>query len=245
MDRERMQALSLKTLQNLALKEGIEEEFFHDRQKLIEQIIEAKEEDREERAISNNCAMRLKGKKYDIMRDEEVETVITENYNLPDRYNETRIVLLLRDPLWAYAYWDIKDTELAELHADPFYNGLFLRVYELKDPTPAKKTVLDFFDIPIKESDDCWYINLNKAGRYYCVELFSEVHSKVTPLCVSNVVHSPLGYIAEHRDDFFNDPDSMMIILSGLWDYEPGEDEQTAIPQRIISILDSQEISME
>ena len=32
---------------------------------------------------------------------------------LPDRYNETKLVLMMRDPEWCFFYWDISDSDIA------------------------------------------------------------------------------------------------------------------------------------
>ncbi len=44
----------------------------------------------------------------DITHEEPV--FIQEEYWIPERYNETKIVLLSVDPHWQFVYWDIKDS---------------------------------------------------------------------------------------------------------------------------------------
>ncbi|ADK80668.1 DUF4912 domain-containing protein [Sediminispirochaeta smaragdinae] len=249
MTRERLLTLSKETLVALARREGlyVEDDLDFDeddREEIIDQIMDALEEDRSERIAGNNSAMQAKGRKYDILLDEEIVSQETEEYLLPDHYNETRIVLLLRDPLWAYAYWDIQDVRLKSLCDEPYYEGLFLRVYEFSSAIPSKDHVIDYFDIPVKEEDDNWYISLPKPGGFFCVDLRGKSLHGETLLCRSNMIKSPLGYIAENQEDFFSHPDQMKVLLSGLWDFEGREDERERIPQRVLQILDYQDLSI-
>lgn len=249
MTRERLTALSRETLIALARREGLQiDDSFDfessDREEIIDQIMDALEEDRSERISGNNSAMQAKGRKYDIFLDEEIVSQETEEYLIPERYNETRIVLLLRDPLWAYAYWDIQDASLEALQEEPYYEGIFLRVYEFSSAVPSKDHVIDYFDIPVREEDDSWYISLPKPGGFFCVDLRGKSLHGDTLLCRSNMIKSPLGYIAENQEDFFSHPDQMKVMLSGLWDFEGGSGEKDRIPQRVLQILDYQDLSI-
>jgi uncharacterized protein len=249
MTRERLTALSKETLIALARRKGlyVDLESACDgtgREELIDQILEALEEDRSERLLSNNPAMLAKGRKYEIFLDEEIICQEIEEYHIPERYNETRIVLLLRDPLWAYAYWDIQDAKIASLKEEPYYEGIFLRVYEFSSAVPSKDHVIDYFDIPVREEDDSWYISLPKPGGYFCVDLRGKSLHGDSLLCRSGMIKSPLGYIAENQDDFFSSPDQVKLMLSGLWDFQGRDDEKDHIPQRVLQILDYQDLSI-
>lgn len=244
MTRERLQPLSLEVLKKIALREGIHNHEDARREELIEAIIEALEEDRSERNHLNNAAMRLEHKKYDILMDEEIILLSQDELNLPESYSDTRIVILLRDPFWVYAYWDINPVELTKLGEEAFYNGLFLRVYEFHGEHPTEENIVEIFDIPVDESDGSWYISLNHSGSDYCVELRCRVMQKDRILAMSNRVHSPLGYFARNQEEVLNDPETMMLMLSGLWDYENHGQVRDEIPQRIISLLDTHNIEL-
>jgi hypothetical protein len=247
MTRERLSALSNQTLIALAKREGIhigEEDLSNPaREELIDEILDALEEDRAERLAVNNSAMRSKSHKYDIFLDEELECREGEVFGIPDRYNETRIVLMLRDPLWAFAYWDIQDIKLSSLIEEPYYEGLFLRVYEFSSAVPSKDHVIDYFDIPVREEDDSWYISLPKPGGFFCVDLRGKSLHGDSLLCRSNMIKSPLGYIAENKADLLSSPDQMKVLLSGLWDFQGDSKDRDRIPQRVMQILDYQDLS--
>lgn len=249
MTRERLLLLSNETLLTLAKREGIHLDDDlqlegDEREDLIDQILDALEEDRTERIAANNSAMHAKSRKYDIFRDEEIVSREEEEFFIPERYNETRIILMLRDPLWAYAYWDIQDVKLKALQEEPYYDGLFLRVYQFSSAVPSKEHVVDYFDIPIREDDDSWYISLSKPGGFFCVDVRGRSLHGDTLLCRSNMVKSPLGFIAENKEDLAGRKDEMKVMLSGLWNFDDSEFEDSDIPQRVLQILDYQDLSI-
>lgn len=244
MTRERLQALSEEVLKEIAERECIYNNEDSSKDELIELILDALEEDRSERNSTNNAAIRLEHKKYEILKDDEINLLTKDDYPLPEYYNDTRIVILLRDPLWVYAYWDLSKTQVQNLREEPFFEGFFLRVNLFHGEQLENSKVLDFFDIPVEENDNSWYINLNRTGIDYCVELRCRVMHSDQLLAISNTVHSPLGYFARNQEEFCNEPDTMMLMLSGLWNYREGETGREEIPQRIISILDSHNIEL-
>ena len=108
-----------------------------------------------------------------------------------------------------------------------------------------EQTLVDYFDIAVGEEDESRYISLGGRGSDYCVELFASVLHKEQSLAMSNSIHSPLGYIARNKDEFYSNPDTMTVMLSGLWDYGNEETEEEEIPQRILSILDSHDFEVD
>lgn len=244
MTEERLRGLSFASLLDIATKEGISAGENIDKESLIELISEAMEEDRTEREQSNNSAMRIKEKKYDITRDEEIETAGSEDFVLPDRYNETRITALLRDPLWAFAYWDIKDSDLERISDQSESDPLFLRVCELRAGDEKGSDVVGYFDIPVKTTDSSWYINLPAPGKSYAIELHARVGIESHSLCRSNAIHSPLGQVAvEYLHEMISKPDNDSIVLTGLDQYSASSLREN-IPQRIISLIDSDYLQM-
>ncbi len=243
MTRERLRSFPMRVLCEIAEKEGFKgASSVGDREELIDYILESMDDSRSERDILNNPAMKLKGNKYDIFQDEQLISSEKEIYLIPERYNETKIVLLLRDPQWAFTYWDINDLEGERLKEDPFFEGFFLRVYEQSSEKYSSDMVDTYFDIPVSETDKSRYINLLHGGKWYSLGLFAMVRAKEKLLSRSNAVKSPQGYLAENYDAFLKDPDAKKIILSSLWNYH--ETGENSIPQRIISIMDNQHMPL-
>ena len=238
MTEERLQLLPEDFLREIAVKEGISFNETMDKQDLIDLIIDAIEEDRAENALSNNPAMRIKERKFDITLNEQFD-FDEDLYPLPEHYNETKIVLLLRDPAWAYTYWDIKDSDINAFKYGSLSGELFLRVYEMDDKEFTKANIRDYFDIPVKIEDNSWYINLPETGICYRVELIlkRDVSDKV--LCRSNPVKSPKWEIRD-LEDFHEHKGSGNDLLLVASVYDLSEVEAAGkIPQRIISMIDS------
>jgi hypothetical protein len=90
---------------------------------------------------------------------------------LPKHYNVTFIDVLLRDPLWAFAFWGIKshDKEVYEKAGD--FGGYYLKVIPLAhDKSPREDAP---FIIPVGAKDSSWYIAFPpQGGRFkvgFCV----------------------------------------------------------------------------
>jgi hypothetical protein len=240
MTKERLQSLPWKFLEQIARREGIQSINGMGRNALIEQIIEAIEEDRCEREAGNNSAIHVEEKKYEIIRDEELEIETENEYEIPESYNETRIVFMLRDPLWAFAYWDIRSDEIETLKEDPLFQKLFLRVFEVNEHQ-TYCAIVDSFDIPVKTSDNKWYINLPRAGRAYFITLMCKINRREKELCRSNIISSPNKTFMDMavREKILDNMDSDMLVLSGLHDYVETSSYRENIPQRIISMVDT------
>ena len=239
MTEERLSVLSLSALHEIADNEGIKNAADLSREELIEQILEAIEEDREERECFNNFAMRIEEKKYEILLDEEFESQKGIIFEIPERYNETKIALLLRDPFWAFAYWDIQDQELDEIGERGHIEGLLLRVCHLENGKSGKEEVIDSFDIPVKGQDNKWYINLPESGKKYFIKLVVRLAGGEKVLCTSNLVTSPVKAVAatiagENITDF-SDP---MLAFAGLFHLDESALDGS-IPHRIIQFIEA------
>lgn len=238
MTEERLQLLPEEFLRKLAEKEGISINDSIDKQDLVDLIIDAIEEDRAENISANNPAMQIKERKFDITLNEQYDFE-DDQYPLPESYNETEIFLLLRDPAWAYSYWNIKDSEIESLKYGALEGMLVLRVYTSKTKDFSSKSGLEFSDIPVTDEDRSWYINLPETGRYYFVELVLEGETAGKILCRSNTVFSPeweIGDTEQIRD--LRGTGNDLMLVAGV--YELSEAELTGrIPQRIISMIDS------
>ena len=88
---------------------------------------------------------------------------------LPESYNTTEICAILRNPVWAYVYWDVKALQKKKLVSDPDFKSLFLHVSFFDRPLSKKQD--DTFDIDIKETTGEQYILVSSKKRFMQVEL--------------------------------------------------------------------------
>jgi uncharacterized protein len=241
MTKERLQALSLEELQEIAGREEIS--FFPNvnRETLIELIMEEEEEEKSDREHSNNAAMRVKEKKFDITKD-EAESDLTE-FELPESYNETKITLLLRDPLWAFAFWDLKQSDVETIE-NLIEAQLLLRVYQVDDSEKGTGERTEPFEIPVKLSDRRWYINLPKSGLKYSLEIIAQNGEDQWVLCESNSVESPTVSANSVEGSSVNASFRTALAVSGLQDSDDFSQE-SGISQRIISLEDTQYLHLQ
>ncbi|NJM98014.1 MAG: DUF4912 domain-containing protein [Phormidesmis sp. RL_2_1] len=91
--------------------------------------------------------------------------------DLPDGYGESRIVLLPRDPKWAYAYWDI-----AYEHKDALRRQggerLMLRLYDVTDIDHSQgQAAHGMQQYDCHEMARSWYLEIPVSDRDYIAEI--------------------------------------------------------------------------
>jgi len=237
MTRDRLKSLSYSSLKEIAKREGIVNYQNLPVGKLIEAVIEALEENKNERITLDNVIIRGEEKKYDIFRDEEIVSQDIADYPIPETYNESKVHLMLVEPLLAYAYWDFSEKDRIVYANTTKQEKLFLRVYEEVQDKEEKNSPI-FFDIPIKIKDDNWYINLPHKNACYYIKIILFMYGEEKILSTSNVITSPIKTIEDVNTDYalINDD---ILLLTGFYkfDYDMSQDTNT-IPQRIISFTD-------
>lgn len=141
---------------------------------------------------------------------EEVTVAVApleERFVFPRAYGDTKIVLLVRDPWWLHAYWEInkdKEEELRrKLGEDVYHRSKYiLRVYDITDIDFNGKNAHSYFDIEIMGGADNWYIEVGKPNRTWCVDLGLLTPGKEFYLiCRSNIVRTPRFGMSEITDE--------------------------------------------
>jgi hypothetical protein len=98
---------------------------------------------------------------------------INQEAILPTGYNETKIVLLPRDPAWMFAYWEISQS--AQFSFSSRYGNdiaaLILRVYDVTNIIFDGSNANRYFDIRVNENLGNWYINAGEYNKVWCVEI--------------------------------------------------------------------------
>jgi|GEM_PF-441824 len=146
-------------------------------------------------------------------------------YDLPWKYNDDRIVILPRDPWWIFTYWDITqgriDGVVNNIPDDERY-GLkwVLRVHDVtgvKDFTGVNSVT--YFDIDIYFDARSWYLNTDKPGRGWCVEIgFLSHKGRFYMVARSNIINSPRFGISSNIDEEWALPDEEYFKLLGMYD---------------------------
>ncbi|MGB3670886.1 MAG: DUF4912 domain-containing protein [Phormidesmis sp.] len=90
--------------------------------------------------------------------------------DLPSGYGESRIVLLPRDPQWAYAYWDIPNEHKQELR-NQGGRRLALRFYDVTDIDIYTQSPHSLQQYDCGELAREWYLPIPVSDRDYTVEV--------------------------------------------------------------------------
>ena len=164
-----LESLSTGELVKLADNYGIDIPPGLERIFIIEELLENSNDADREEAANQRAEDELKN-----------NPSLTETAALPKHYNISYIEVIIRDPLWAFVFWEVKEHD-REVHenADDF-NGYCLRVIPLSaemsaDQMPERETIPksreNSFTVTIDINDSARYLGFAEhspqaAGRY-------------------------------------------------------------------------------
>jgi hypothetical protein len=112
-----------------------------------------------------------------------------ERFLFPESYGQNRIRLLVRDPEWIFAYWDVKPQSLEELAKSLGERALALSRLTLRvvDPVSGGSS-----DILLPPGARWWYVRTDAERRTYRAELGVTLPSgEFRRLADSNTVVTP------------------------------------------------------
>ncbi len=90
--------------------------------------------------------------------------------DLPGGYGESRLVLMSREPQWAYAYWDVPE-EMRQPLRTQGGQQLALRLYDVTDMPPSQQQPHSVQQYEIDELAQNWYLPIPVSDREYVAEL--------------------------------------------------------------------------
>jgi hypothetical protein len=148
--------------------------------------------------------------------------------DLPAGYGVDRLVLLVRDPFWLHAYWELTPATIeraaAALGAEWHGSRPALRLVDVTsgDSTPTSETVLR--DIPINDQARNWYIEVSDPPRSFRVDLgYLTPSGRFHTVLRSNVVTTPRAGVSERIDEAWADlPENYERILAMSAGFQPG-----------------------
>jgi len=127
---------------------------------------------------------------------------------IPWKYGKDRMTLMVRDPNWIFAYWEISaasQQEFSSSYGQEAWNNSrsVLRVYDITgvegfDGANAK----DFTDIPIDDYVDSWHIDMERPNATFCVDLGRLLpDGRFVTLLRSNIVQTPSLAVSNLLDE--------------------------------------------
>jgi hypothetical protein len=96
---------------------------------------------------------------------------LLDSVPLPKQYNITFIDVMIRDPLWAFVFWEIKAQDKEQFEKAPDFTGYYLKVSPSsassgKNPIQAsgKAEADKVFSVSVSPNDTAWYLGLSPAA---------------------------------------------------------------------------------
>jgi hypothetical protein len=126
---------------------------------------------------------------------------------IPERYNITYIRALVRDPLWFFVFWEVKESLGEQLLKTDDFEGLCLRINALK-----KAAVFSSYSVPVGNNDKAWYLDFPVEGDEFFVELCARVGGREDVLAKTRSFHQPDILLAREGDV------NLLAALSGIRD---------------------------
>jgi hypothetical protein len=180
LDRPFLESLTTAELAKLADRAGIDIPPGLERIIIIEELLETLDDAGEE-------------KKPSLIPDEKRPQ--TASAPFPGRYNITYVNVLVRDPLWAFAFWEINAHDREMHEKAPDFGGYCLRV----EADPLSQAMQDSsFTVQVGAEDSAWYLGFSPSGGTFRVELCAIRREESVILAVSDPfslpnLHEPLG----------------------------------------------------
>jgi len=122
---------------------------------------------------------------------------IESRYAIPTGYGDDRIVLMVRDPWWLYAYWEIQSGTERRVRSQLVPHEVIglhsiLRVYDVTEVDFPSQPAHQSFDIPLSGLATNWYIQTNAPHRDFIVDIgLLTQGGKFLLLARSNRVRTP------------------------------------------------------
>jgi len=143
-------------------------------------------------------------------------------FRFPPGYGDNKIVLLVRDPWWIFAYWEVRKEKEDEILCKISDSGdererSILRVYDVTGVNFNGHNANSYFDIDLKGLVSNWYINVNSPGRSWVVDIgILTKRGSFYLLARSNTVHTPPFGMSDQLDAEWMIPEDEYWKLFGL-----------------------------
>jgi hypothetical protein len=156
--------------------------------------------------------------------EQETEESLAESPNysetaaIPRQYNITFIDVMVRDPLWAFVFWEIKEHDRAIFERDLDFSGYFLRVSPAGECAPRDV----FFSVQVDNGDTARYLGFSeyppealREGAFQ-VELCAGFGGRWEVLSVSRTFRLPK---LQEKTILRREDAESLSVLSGLYDF--------------------------
>ncbi len=181
--------------------------------------------------------------KYSLTKESEQIFLKTEASELP-RYDETRIVSMVRDPRCLFTYWEISPEDHIKLEesfgAEWPSCRMILRVYEISESGATG----GFFDIELSESADSWYIEASPMKRYRVGIGALSPEGRFVEIALSEEVQTPREDVSQQSGESWKVPEARYRkILEASGEYHQRSASEELSAERSRSAGESESVS--
>jgi len=200
--RHRLESLSTEQLIKLADSYGVDIPPGLERIFIIEEILEVTSIENQETAS-----------------DIEVREEYSETAALPSQYNISYIDVIIRDPFWVFAFWEVKKHDKEQHETSDDFNGYCLRVIPLDKNGKERNPHENSFTVSVDAEDTARYLGIVEHSAqnsdYYIIQLCVNKGNVLLQIAVSKPFFLPKPYDNDMIADMCGNP---LIRLSGARD---------------------------
>jgi len=202
----------------------------------------AKPAARERRLDVETIRQKAEAGKYYLGAEEKAIPPV-ESLEIPANYNVDRILAMVRDPRWIFAYWEVTDATFHELErrfeSDWQRCRMILRVFDRSQDS--------HFDITLTEGARNWYIQVSPEKRYQIAVGLLTPGGGFFEIILSNMVETPRIGVSDIVDDRWMVPDELFDLIfsaSGGHDLHATSAELRAlVERRLLEQMGSESVS--
>jgi uncharacterized protein len=141
--------------------------------------------------------------------------------DLSTGFGKDRIVVMVRDPYWLHAYWELthQSVQRAEAALGQDWHGArpILRLFDVSSQETTATSETPVRDVDIHGGCNNWYLEVTKPPRSFRVDIgYLSRRGQFFVLARSNVVSTPKAGVTDQLDENWSDldPSSADRILS-------------------------------
>lgn len=209
-ERPPLEEMTLRQLRKVASEYKISRYSRMRKSQLLTSIREAIKNTEQERFSQDSLDMQeeqVQGTKFEVGQEEDMmETLASVDQDLgelPDGYGESRIMLMPRDPQWAYAYWDVPNDHKEELRRQGGQQ-LAIRIYDVTDVDLNHQAPHSVQEYLCDEMAREWYLPIPVSDRDYVADIgYRCADGRWLVLARSATVSIPPVYPSDWIEDAF------------------------------------------
>jgi uncharacterized protein len=207
-ERPPLEDMTLRQLRKVASEYGISRYSRMRKEQLLESIYAI-----QRGSLTSNPVRKLEAQeaveaaKFDVGQDDRTGgtlAVVDEGLpDLPQGYGESRVVLMPRDPQWAYVYWDVPNEHKEEMRRQGG-RQLALRLYDATDVDLSYQAPHSVQEYPCDELAREWYLPIPVSDRDYVIDIgYRSIDGRWLMIARSAAVRIPPVYPSDWIEDQF------------------------------------------